>query len=146
MRLVSSHVVKTQLPALKPARLAVEKINERKLARRDQFLRVIAVRAEKIAIVARRYLSLHLRHRKLLHPKLIQHPRQHSPNSLQNEVLMLSQIHEHAGAAMAVVCHSRISSWRNHFTGLEIGLMLQRVGNKFVEFLWSQEFIQHDAF
>jgi hypothetical protein len=46
---------------------------------------------------------------------------------------------------MVVVGDSRVSARRNHFTGLELRLMLQRVGNKFVELLRSQELVQHNA-
>ncbi len=56
--------MKAQFPAFKLARLAMEKVNERNAARRDRFLRVIAVRAEKIAVIAGRDLRLHVRDRK----------------------------------------------------------------------------------
>src|ERR1700733_9216574 len=46
---------------------------------------------------------------------------------------------------MVVVDHSRSAARRHYFAALELGLMLQRVRNKFVELLRSQELIQHNA-
>ena len=123
----------------------MEKVNERQAARRNHFLRIIAVRAEKVAVIASRDLSLHVRDRELFHSELIQNPWQHAPDPFQNDFLMLSQIHQHPRAAVAIVDHSRISAGRNYLAALELCLMLQRVANKFVEFLGSQELVQDDA-
>jgi hypothetical protein len=143
--LASMRVVKAQLAAFKLARLAVEKINERKPTGRDLFLRVVRVRSEKVAVTAGRDLSLRVSDRKFLDPELIQHSWQYSTDTLQNDALMFSQIHEHARAAMVVVRNSRVSARRNHLTRLKLGLMLQGVVNEFFEFLRSQELIQHQA-
>ena len=46
---------------------------------------------------------------------------------------------------MAVIDRSRLSGGRDYLAGPEVGLMLQRVGNKFFKLLWRKEFVQHDA-
>ena|SRR5580658_3825301 len=68
-------IVQAQLPTLKRPRLAMEKVNERDSPRRDDFFRVIAVRTEKVTVIARCDLSFNLCDRERLDPKLIQHSR-----------------------------------------------------------------------
>ena len=86
----AGRVVQMQLATLKGTWLPMEKVNECNTARRDCFLSIIAVRSEKITVIAGRNLSLHIRDRKFLDSELIQHPRQHTPNSFQNDFLMFS--------------------------------------------------------
>src|SRR5271155_993748 len=107
----------------------MEKVNERDPARRDRFLRVVAVCAEKVTIIAGRDLSFHARNRKLLDPKLVQYSWQHPSNSLQDYSLMLSQIREHPRAPMVVIDHTLSASGRDYLAALELGLMLKRVGH-----------------
>jgi len=145
MPLAPTRIVKAQFPAFKLAWLTMEEVNERDAARRDRFLRVVAMRAEKVAVIADRDLSLHVRDRKLFDPELLQHPRQHPSDALQDDLLMLSQVHEHPRAPMVIIDHSRISAGRNYDAVLKLRFVLQRVVKQFVEFLWSQEFVQDDA-
>jgi hypothetical protein len=137
--------VETQLPAFELAWLAMEKVNECHLARRDRFLRVIAVRAEKVPVIAGCDLSFHVSDGELFDPELIQHSGQHAPNSLQNDFLMPSHIHEHLRTPMAGIDDTRVSAGRNYRTALELCLMLQGVAHEFVEFLRSQELVEDDA-
>lgn len=138
-------IVKEQFPALKLARLAMEEVNERDSAGRDHFIGVIAVRAEEVPVIAGRDLSFRVPNRKLFDPKLVQHSRQHATDSVEDDCLVLSQIHEHPRAAMIESNHPGFSVGRDYLAALELLLMLQRVGNKFVKLLRSQELIQDNA-
>src|SRR5882672_8907679 len=107
--LVPARIVEPQLSAFKLARFAMEKVDKRQSARCNQVLRVVTVRAEKVAVIAGRDLSLRVRNGKLLNPKLIQHPGQHATDSVQYYCLMPSQIQKHPRAPMVVVDRSRLS-------------------------------------
>ncbi len=64
-------IVEEQFPALELARLAMEEVNERDSAGRDHFIRIIAVRAEEVTVIAGRDLSFRMCDRKLFDPKLV---------------------------------------------------------------------------
>jgi len=138
-------IVQAQLPALKLPRFAGKKVNEGDPPRRDDFFRVITMRPEKVPVIAGCNLSFNLCDRELLHPKLIQHSRQHAPDSVKNNFLMLSQIHQHPRTAMVVIDHSGFSAGRDQLAALELRLALQGIGNKFLKLLRSQELVKDDT-
>ena len=65
-------IVKMQFAASKWTRLAMKEIDEGKVSGGNCFVRIIAVRAEKIAIVAGGDLSLGTSDGEFLHPELIE--------------------------------------------------------------------------
>ena len=75
--------MKPQLSALELVWFAMEKVHERHPPGCNHFLRIIAVRMEKVSIIARRDLHLGPRDRKLLDPELLQHSWQYSPDSIR---------------------------------------------------------------
>ncbi len=128
-------IVQPQFSAFKLARFSMEKVDERHLPGSDYFLGIIGVHAEEISVIARRDLYLGPCNWKFFDPELFQNSGQYSPNTIQDNLLMRSQFHQHTGPPVAVVCDSRFSARRNHFTVPELRFMLERVANQFFHFL-----------
>ena len=133
--------MEVQFSTLELAWFAMEKIDECHPAGRDPLLCVIGVRTEEVAIIAGRDLHLRMTDRKLFHPQLLQHTRQHTPNPVQDNFLMRTHVHQDFRTAMAVIGDAWVSAGRNHFAASKVCLTLQRVLDKFVQLLWSQELV-----
>src|SRR5258708_5219496 len=96
----AGRVIQTQLASFEWTRLSVKEVDKCNAPRSDRLLRIVAVNAKEIPIIAGGDLRLDMRDGKLLDSQLIQYSWKHTPDSFQNDSLMLSQIHEHSRTAV----------------------------------------------
>jgi len=140
-----SRVVETQIASLELARFTMEKIYERHPPRCDPLLRIVAMRAEEVSLIAGRNLHFGPCNMKLFHPQLLQYAGKYQPNTIKDYFLMRPQIHQHSRTAMVVIGHSGFAAGRNYFAGDELIFASQSIANKLLHFLRRQEFVQHDT-
>ncbi len=110
----------------------MEEVDERQVARSHGIAPVIAVEVEKVSVVAGGDLDLHAGNGEFLHAKPVEDLRQHGLDAFQHHVLVLSEVHENARAAVFVVDDAAIRAGRNYFAGAEVGFVLQREAHQFL--------------
>src|SRR5713101_9457622 len=113
-----SRVVNSQLASPKVFRLTVEEINKGQLARSNLVLAVVIVVAEEVPIVAGSNLGLDPRDRKNFAPHFLQNPRQIGLNTIEDDRLVLPDIHQHPRATMFIIEGWAGLARRNHFAEL----------------------------
>jgi len=143
--ILQPRVVNPQFTSLELPGLAMEEVDKRQMTGGDTFAAVIAVEVEEISVVARGYLGLHGGDGKFLHAELIENLWQHGLDAIEHHVLVLSQVHQNAGAPVIIIDHTTLRARRNDGAGAEVGFVLQREAHEVFKFLGRKEFVQHDA-
>src|SRR5579862_1823134 len=117
-------VVDTQFSSLELPRFLVEEIDESQVPRRHVVSPVIAVKVEEISVAARGDLRLDVSYGEFFHSQLFEDARQGCLDPLQDDVLVMAQFTQNAGAAMIVVDYPVLRGWREHLACIKIRFVL----------------------
>src|SRR5271169_3099170 len=119
----------------------MEEVDEGQMARGHWSAAVVAVETEEISVVAGGNLGLHTGNGEFLHPELVPNQWQYRLDPFQDQVLVMRQIHEDAGAAVFIIDDAAIRARRNYFAAGEVSFVVQREAHEFFDLLWRQELV-----
>lgn len=138
-------VVEPQFPALELPWFLMEEVDERQMTRGHAVTAVVAVEMEEVSVIAGSDLRFHTGDIKFFHPQLGHYFGENGFDALEDDFLVLAEIHQDTRAAVVVVDDAAFRNRRDHFAGLEIGFPFECEASEFGYLLRREELIEDDA-